>query len=559
MFQNDQKNYPEKFLINFNKNKNKITSIANYLSSFFNTLKTTEDILFVIDLCKIAVFSHSFSDNLIEKTKNLSLSSYWDLSKKIIKLEYELKEKTKNLFKENEFEEWKIHELKEFLQNQRKKEKARKKLPQPYVDILKEKQISLFEEYWKNNRINILLKEIIKHNFFNSKILATFTDAHLIEFTKTIRKFNQLTRPLLYNYPKIRTNQKNTLIEKDLAKCFYPTEYFGYTSSYAINKAAPPGSIFKLLTAYTALVQKHKETTNRDLNPLWLTDKIFFDQKRNIILGRSSNNKPYTQIYKKGRLPKSHSPNIGRINLMAAIEQSSNLYFSILAGDYIKDPLFLLQDAKNFGFGRKTNIELPCEVPGNLPTDILTNKTSLYSFAIGQHTLLTTPLQIANMMRSIINGGIISAPTILKQKSKDDIDIQSTIYMPEEIRNYLIQSMRKVIIGSKGQGRMERIKKLNKNQKIKKIHKSFIHQLIGKTSTSEIMYNLDFTPSKTAEKYKHIWFSGIYFEDKNYKKPELIIVVYLRFADGGKEAIPLATQLIQKYKEIKEKYAQNNY
>ena len=549
---------PEKILTNYQNNKSKILQISNYLASFFHTLKTNEDKLFIIDLCKIAVFSPSFSNDLIAKTKTLSLNSYWDLSKKIIKLESILKENEAHLFQENEFEEWKKYELKSFLQKHREKEKNEKKPFKPYVDILKAKQIALFEEYWTYNRINILCANIQKNNFFGSDLLKNFSNNILIEFINTIRKFNQLNRPLLYNYTKVKQNQKD-LIEKDLAKCFYPKEYFGYTSSHAINNPSSLGSIFKLITAYTALKQKLRQTINKDLNPMWLTDKIFLDHKRNTILGISDKNKRYPKIYKKGRLPRSLNPNIGRINLMSAIEQSSNLYFSILAGDYIKDPEFLLQDTKSFGFGKRTNIELPWEATGNLPKDISTNKTALYAFAIGQHTLLITPIQVSNMMRTMINGGFLSNPTILKQSTKDDLEIQSTIYMPEEIKNYLIQSMKKVLIGEKGQGRMERIKKLRKNKKIKKTHKALINQLIGKTSTSEILYNLDFTPSAPADQYKHIWFSGISFSDTHYKKPELIITIYLRFADGGKEAIPLATQIMQKYRELKKKYEKNNY
>ncbi len=82
------------------------------------------------------------------------------------------------------------------------------------------------------------------------------------------------------------------------------------------------------------------------------------------------------------------------------------------------------------------------------------------------------------------------------------------------------------------------------------------------------MHNPNVLPSCASQKYKHIWFGAISFEEdltkniSNYKQlwnsPELVVVVYLRFGDGGKEAAPIATQIIQKYREIKKKYTSNN-
>ena len=83
----------------------------------------------------------------------------------------------------------------------------------------------------------------------------------------------------------------------------------------------------------------------------------------------------------------------------------------------------------------------------------------------------------------------------------------------------------------------------------------------GQTSTAEFMYNPNINPSSKAQKYNNIWFAAISFEQtgKNISKkqlwqhPELVVVVQLNFGSGGKEAAPIAFQIIKKYKELKEK------
>ena len=98
---------------------------------------------------------------------------------------------------------------------------------------------------------------------------------------------------------------------------------------------------------------------------------------------------------------------------MRAIETSSNPYFSLLAAEYLKDPEDLIRAAKEFGYGEKTKITLPGEIAGNVPQDVVTNRTGLYATAIGQHTLVTTPLQTALMLGAIANGGKLLEPKIV--------------------------------------------------------------------------------------------------------------------------------------------------
>ncbi len=141
-----------------------------------------------------------------------------------------------------------------------------------------------------------------------------------------------------------------------------------------------------------------------ELNPLVMVD----DKKevgKNWIVGYTESGKTIPRHYKGGILPRSDHAGVGKINLVTAIAASSNPYFSLLALEHLDDPDELLEAARQFGYGSRTGIELPGETSGNLPKDIAYNRSGLYSFAIGQHTLLGTPLQSAVMFSAVANGG----------------------------------------------------------------------------------------------------------------------------------------------------------
>ncbi len=60
-----------------------------------------------------------------------------------------------------------------------------------------------------------------------------------------------------------------------------------------------------------------------------------------------------------------------------------------------------------------------------------------------------------------------------------------------------------------------------------------------------------------AQIHNHIWFAGICFKpNSSFAEPELVVAVYLRLSEaGGKEAVPLATEVIYKWREIQKRKA----
>lgn len=327
---------------------------------------------------------------------------------------------------------------------------------------------------------------------------------------------------------------------------------------------------------------------------------------KNQIVAYQFNRTPYPRIYKGGRLPKSHAKQIGKIDLPAALEQSSNPYFAVLAGDYLSNPQELADVAASFGFGKKTDIEISGEVKGNLPNYLKTNRTGLYSFAIGQHTLLSTPLQAANLLSTIANGGKVLKNTLIHEKkgfspnektlssfdlkgafaekelsnlgihfalftgaqSRTDFILQreenpfinQILPFPPSVRQPILEGMDRVIWGKKGNARPISIRSLLINPSLMELFLSLKHQMVGKTSTAEFTFNPNKNPSSKAQTYKHSWFGAISFQsDKqgkvHYERPELAVLVFLRFGESGKEGAPIAAQMIHKWREISQKYS----
>lgn len=113
------------------------------------------------------------------------------------------------------------------------------------------------------------------------------------------------------------------------------------------------------------------------------------------------------------------------------------------------------------------------------------------------------------------------------------------IFLPKEIRNTLLEGLRRVI------GHLKPVPPLS-------------DQIVGKTSTAESQERIGLSCGYPTVIYNHTWFGGISFE-KPLKKPfffespELVVVVYLRYGSYGKEVAPIAVRMVQKWREIQAK------
>ena len=111
----------------------------------------------------------------------------------------------------------------------------------------------------------------------------------------------------------------------------------------------------------------------------------------------------------------------GDLNFRQALEQSCNTWF-YQAGQKI-GARALLTWAKRFGLGSRTGILLNGEADGRIPTDEYMEQTyhrhilggDLANLSIGQGDILISPLQMAQAMGGLANGGVVYQARIVRQ------------------------------------------------------------------------------------------------------------------------------------------------
>lgn len=573
-----------------------VTTIAKAVELQENPLSYTDPIphakdkqLFM-DLIQMVVNKECFTPSLLEKVGDQSLGSFRLHCQTVACVQEHLKEKVRDCFHKCEFKKWREENFQQFIKEKRKKEKANKRYARPYLEYLEKKENEMFAEFWEKNRWELLAEEESVKN-----ILDPIAKEDRINYLKALRSFDDLNRPLGGKYSALR-NSNGIHLEKHLAAAFYPYTGFGVGRSLAFRQATPMGSIFKLVTSYAALRQQYIKGAT-DLNPFTLTDDLQWISRpgsNEQVLGYFQDGTPIKRFYHGGRLPRAAYLKVGEIDIVRAIERTSNIYFSILAGDFLKSPTTLLNTAIEFGMGSKTEIDLPGEYAGVLPDDILQNKTGLYSFAIGQHSLVATPLQTAVMISAIANGGNVLKPQIVKltagknpdqspfsqdtyphketlsrlgipfplfTKNLASIDegfidfqepiVKNTIFFPKEIREKLLEGMEQVTNGEKGTARLSLMRPAHHNKDALNAFKRLHPQILGKTGTAEILYKPTIDAGTPAEMEKHIQFGAVCFEDDAQQNPELVVVVYFRFGSAGRQGAPVAARLIEKWREIK--------
>ncbi len=129
----------------------------------------------------------------------------------------------------------------------------------------------------------------------------------------------------------------------------------------------------------------------------------------------------------------------GPLNLIDAISVSSNIYFCEMIRRWNMDAL--VPYIEEFGIGQYTEIDIPGEAPGRVPSPankIELAKTSPWlepvwypegdscNSVIGQGITLVTPIQMANWTAAIANGGTLHRPHLAKsfeneKKVKEDV------------------------------------------------------------------------------------------------------------------------------------------
>jgi cell division protein FtsI/penicillin-binding protein 2 len=614
------------------------------LDRYFCNMRRNYDKLLFVDLCRLAVRGDSFSADLIQAVGMRPISLYREATAASAVLLEVVQEMARELFHQLDFAQWREENQKKYLAEKRKEEKEAGKYQRPYLDYLDAFERAQFAAFWESNRWNFLLAFVQGVSPSCESSLLPYYDHFLtwateldqgahqtIEwrrwytvlkgelsslsldlarlYCETMKGYRELTEPVYGRYRYIRESEGVQTLQ-NLAAAFYPRYGHGYGRSYAYRQAAPQGSVFKVVTAYEALTQRWAALAAagsyaKELNPLTITDEAYRSGsgKRDWNVGQFADGRPIPMYYKGGRLLPTLRQNVGEIGLDGAMEVSSNPYFGLLVSDYMKDPEDLNRAARALSYGGRTGIDLPGEYSGRLPNDLSSNRNGLYSYAIGQHSLVVTPLQTATMMAAMVNGGRVFQPKVLRliagsepiregdrifrrrhyafknslallgfdfplftgvDRGEELAEVQSApsmvvreVPMEPPVRESLLHALRQPIVGARGGARPMAARSYHDHPWMLRDYKSIQDQMVGKTSTAEIVESVDLDPDEGINTYNHVWFAGASFEPCEngvwYESPELVVVVYLRFGDYGKETGPVAAQMVKKWREIRDR------
>lgn len=238
----------------------------------------------------------------------------------------------------------------------------------------------------------------------------------------------------------------------------------------------------------------------------------------------------------------------GWVNFHKGIVQSCDVYFYHLGKSLGVDTI--ARYARMLGLGRKTGFDLGGEKPGLVPTrewklkrwGVPWQAGETISMAIGQSFVLTTPLQLANMIGSIFNGGKLYEPKVVQWVGKGDQSVyrfSPTLIRRLRVKKENLELLQKALIGvveePHGTGSKARVEGIT---------------VAGKTGTAQIITtarekDIDREKGKIPpEFYDHAWFVAV----APAEHPQIAIAVLIEHGGhGGSAAAPLAKTLIETY------------
>ncbi len=232
----------------------------------------------------------------------------------------------------------------------------------------------------------------------------------------------------------------------------------------------------------------------------------------------------------------------GEVNWARAIKVSCDIYFYNIGAKLGVDGI--AEYAHKLTFGELTKIDLEGEMKGLVPSekwarDVQKRKwypSETISVAIGQGPLVVTPLQVANMMAAIANGGKVLRPHVLREVTevKNEKIVSRQVVEPivlteVNLTGEAVAAMRdglwKVVNEQGGTGGMARIAGLD---------------VCGKTGTVQVVAQSGWKQKLPFKYMDHAWFASFAPRDN----PQMVAVVFVEHGGhGGSDAAPLARQL----------------
>jgi penicillin-binding protein 2 len=237
----------------------------------------------------------------------------------------------------------------------------------------------------------------------------------------------------------------------------------------------------------------------------------------------------------------------GAVSVANALKVSCDIFFYNTGARLGIDKI--AEYAHNLTFGEVSKIDLDGEKAGIVPSTEWAAKkqhrkwypSETISVSVGQGPLIVTPLQVANMMAAIANGGTVYRPHVVRMIEKNSPDgkvqklqvaseVLHKVNLPANAVETVKLGLWKVVNEEGGTGGNARIAGLD---------------ISGKTGTVQVIAQSGWfsTAGLPFMQRDHAWFASYAPKDN----PQMVVVVFVEHAGahGGTDSAPLAKMLYQ--------------
>jgi penicillin-binding protein 2 len=237
----------------------------------------------------------------------------------------------------------------------------------------------------------------------------------------------------------------------------------------------------------------------------------------------------------------------GPVSVANALKVSCDIFFYNTGARLGIDKI--AEYARNLTFGEISKIDLDGEKAGIVPSTEWAAKkqhrkwypSETISVSVGQGPLIVTPLQVANMMAAIANGGTVYRPHVVRMIEKNSPDgkvqklqvaseVLHKVNLPANALETVKLGLWKVVNEEGGTGGNARVAGLD---------------ISGKTGTVQVIAQSGWfsTAGLPFMQRDHAWFASYAPKDN----PQMVVVVFVEHAGahGGTDSAPLAKMLYQ--------------
>ncbi len=230
----------------------------------------------------------------------------------------------------------------------------------------------------------------------------------------------------------------------------------------------------------------------------------------------------------------------GAVDIHKAIRESCDVFFYTMGKMLGIDKIDYF--ARGLGLGARTGIDLPAEAPGLIPSPEWVQRVFKHkwyagetiSVAIGQGSVVVTPIQVAHTIGGIAMGGVFHRPHVafqdqLRALGEDPPDISPQEFpLSDETLGALKSGMWAVVNEGGGTGGAARCPGID---------------ISGKTGTAQVVSLALQQSAKSSEFRNTAWFVGYAPSDK----PEIVVAALVMRGEHSAVAVPVARDVIKAY------------